>query len=63
MKKRPRGPYAGPDYPKEPPERSEDGVDSTLIHWMLSLTPTQRLRTLQECIRSIGRLRLGKRDT
>jgi len=33
------------------------GVDLTLIRWMLSLTPTQRLQTLQEAIRSIARLR------
>lgn len=32
-----------------PPEAecSEDGVDLTLIRWMLSLTPTERLAVLQ----------------
>jgi len=39
------------------PIYSEDGVDLTLIRWMLSLTSTQRLQTLQEAIRSIARLR------
>jgi hypothetical protein len=39
------------------PIYSEDGVDLTLIRWMLSLTPTQRLLTLQEAIHSIARLR------
>ena len=30
----------------------EDGVDLTLIRWMLSLTPAQRLRMLQASVRS-----------
>jgi len=36
---------------------SEDGVDLTLIRWMLSLTPAERLQVLQRNIRSIMRLR------
>ncbi len=36
---------------------SEDGVDLTLIRWMLSLTPEQRLLTLQQNVRSILELR------
>ena len=28
--------------PADPPY-SEDGIDVTLIHWMLSLTPAERL--------------------
>ena len=39
------------------PTYSEDGVDLTLIRWMLSLTPTQRLEVLQEAVWSIERLR------
>jgi hypothetical protein len=39
------------------PAFSEDGVDVTLIRWMLSLTPTERLEVLQEYIWSIMRLR------
>ena len=39
---------------------SRDGVDRSLIQWMLSLTPTQRLQILQHNIRSIMRLRGGK---
>lgn len=27
---------------------AEDGVDLTLVRWMLSLTPEERLRVLQE---------------
>ena len=40
---------------------SEDGVDLSLIRWMLSMTPTQRLQTLQQHIRAIMRLR-GDKD-
>jgi hypothetical protein len=36
---------------------SEDGVDLTLIRWMLSLTPAKRLEVLQNNARSILRLR------
>jgi len=35
----------------------DDGVDLTLIRWMLSLTPAERLQVLQHNIRSIMRLR------
>jgi hypothetical protein len=44
-----------------PPEKSslysEDGVDLSLIRWMLSLTPAERLQVLQQNVRSIIRLR------
>jgi hypothetical protein len=36
---------------------SEDGVDLSLIRWMLTLTPTERLQTLQQNILSIRKLR------
>ena len=32
---------------------SEDGVDLTLIRWMLSLTPAERLTVLQEYVDSV----------
>ncbi len=38
----------------------KDGVDLSLIRWMLSMTPTERLQVLQQAIRSIMRLRGGK---
>jgi hypothetical protein len=38
---------------------SDDGVDLTLIRWMLSLTPTERLQTLQQTVQSLMRLRDG----
>jgi hypothetical protein len=40
-------------------EYSEDGVDLTLIRWMLSLTPEQRLDFLEDqvnCVLEIRRL-------
>jgi hypothetical protein len=39
---------------------SEDGVDLTLIRWMLSLTPAERLQVLQQAVQSLLRLRDGK---
>jgi hypothetical protein len=45
-----------PSLGKEP-LYSESGVDLTLIRWMLSLTPAERLQVLQQTIRSILRLK------
>jgi len=42
---------------------SEDGVDLTLIRWMLSLTPAERLQVLQENVRSLIRLRGDETET
>jgi len=36
---------------------SPDGVDLTLVRWMLSLTPEERLEVLQSNVWSILRLR------
>jgi hypothetical protein len=36
---------------------SPDGVDLTLMQWMLSLTPAERLQTLQQTLWSIMKLR------
>ena len=48
---------------KDQEQISADGVDLTLIRWMLSLTPMERLQTLQNNVRSILRLRDGKQRT
>ena len=32
---------------------SDDGVDLTMIRWMLSLTPAERLEALQAAVNSI----------
>ena len=45
------------------PEYGEDGVDVTLIRWMLSLTPAERLQVLQvhlDDILAIRRLNAGR---
>jgi hypothetical protein len=39
------------------PEHSDDGVDLTLIRWMLSLTPSERLAVLQDQVDSLLTLR------
>jgi hypothetical protein len=39
------------------PTHSEDGVDLTLIRWMLSMTAAERLDTLQNTLRSIMTIR------
>ena len=39
------------------PTYSEDGVDLTLIRWMLSMTPAERLQVLQQNVSSTLRLR------
>jgi hypothetical protein len=36
---------------------TDDGVDVTLIHWMLDLDPAERLAALQGAVRSILKLR------
>jgi hypothetical protein len=38
-----------------PPETeySEDGVDLTMIRWMLSLTPAERLIVLQRHVKAV----------
>ena len=36
---------------------SEDGVDLTLIRWMLSLTPEERLQFLQRHVNAILAIR------
>jgi hypothetical protein len=38
-------------------EYGEDGVDVTLIRWMLSLTPAERLEFLEDQINSILEIR------
>lgn len=41
----------------ELPSFAEDGTDLTLIRWMLSLTPLQRLQALQDRIDAIEGIR------
>ena len=39
------------------PDYSEDGVDLSLIRWMLSLSPAERLQYLQETVDEIRSIR------
>ena len=43
------------------PTHSEDGVDLTLIRWMLALSPLERLRTAQPYANSARRLQNARR--
>lgn len=42
------------------PEPTDDGVDVTLIRWMLSLTWEQRLDVLQGFVDSVAAVELAK---
>ncbi|HWM90442.1 MAG TPA: hypothetical protein VN493_06710 [Thermoanaerobaculia bacterium] len=46
----------------DPEPSSWADPDDALIHWMLSLTPTQRLEALQGWVDSIQALRNGARS-
>ena len=48
---------AGETKLRDEPARGEDGVDLTVIRWMLSLTPAERLQALQQHVEAILRLR------
>ncbi len=39
------------------PDYSEDGVDLTLVRWMLSLTPAERLEFLEQRIADVQAIR------
>jgi hypothetical protein len=45
------------DYPEVLTDYSEDGVDLTLIRWMLSLTPAERLSFLQRQMNALAKFR------
>ena len=56
-------PGPAPDDPAAPePDYDENGVDLTLIRWMLSLTPAERLQVLQSNIDAFWRLRGARRE-
>jgi len=54
---KPRRRRRSPTISKNLPTYSEDGVDLTLIRWMLSFTPAERLSVLQQNINAIAQLR------
>lgn len=45
------------EEPAPSPDYSEDGVDLSLIRWMLSLTPAERLKFLEERVVDILAIR------
>jgi len=53
---------AEPQHPVGTPAEPEDGLNVTLIRWMLSLTPAERLAVLQGNVKSILELRELNRD-
>ena len=52
-------PNQDPPLRKHQRTHSEDGVDLTLIRWMLSLTPEQRIRALEDNVYALMRLKNG----
>jgi hypothetical protein len=46
-----------PDDQPQLTDYSEDGVDLTLIRWMLSLTPAERLQVLEQQLNDILAIR------
>ena len=46
--------------PTEPGTVVDDGVDVSLIRWMLDLSPSERLEVLQGFADSVGELRDGE---
>ena len=52
-----------PETPDAEKAFSQDGVDLTLIRWMLSLSPAERLQVLASNIRSLEPLRGAARRT
>jgi hypothetical protein len=50
---------AGPRPEEILPLYDEAGVDLTLIRWMLSMTPQERLQVLEDTLWSIQEMRSG----
>ena len=46
-----------PEEPMPQPDYSDDGVDLSLIRWMLSLTPAERLQFVQQHVNAILAIR------
>lgn len=49
--------YPAGNARSDPRAYSDDGVDLTLIRWMLSLTPAERLQVLQQYVDSLLTIR------
>lgn len=55
-------PDGEPNPARQPPSPGEE-VDVTLIRWMLSLTPAERLKVLEDNIHALTRLRNAQRTS
>jgi len=55
----PTDPRRASDTATPAADEAASGVDRTLIRWMLSLTPTERLDVLQGFVDSVEELRGG----
>jgi hypothetical protein len=53
-------PYQKQQSRKQRSTQGEDGVDLTLIRWMLSLTPEERIKALEDNIYALAILKNGK---
>jgi hypothetical protein len=60
-----QGPGSGCEIPPDSRDRirADDGVDATLIRWMLAMTPAQRLDTLQSHVDAVLGIRDGSAET
>jgi hypothetical protein len=45
------------ETPESRPDYADDGVDTTLIRWMLEMTPAERLAVLQSFVDSVWKAR------
>lgn len=54
---RSRPPPEAPELTEPPEAYSEDGVDVSLIHWMLELSPKERLAAAQDMIDTVWMFR------
>lgn len=45
----------------KPESRADDAVDVTLIRWMLSKTPAERLQILQRHVQAVLKIRAANR--
>ena len=52
-----RGDAEVPNPPPDSLEVEDDGIDTSLIRWMLSLSPEERLRVLERHVRAVEELR------
>lgn len=45
------------------PSHADSGVDISLIQWFMTLSPGERLRVVQNYVRSVQKVRRANRDS